>query len=174
GDPDSSVRTERSSPDRRWRTHAVRTWRFWSVSLPFALGLAAQVGVLTHLVVLVTPTLGAGATARAGSATTAAALIGRLVTGFRVECLNRRLVSSGTLVIQMIGLALLAWAPSPMAVYLGCALFGLGVGNLTTLPGLILAVEWPREQFGALVSLVVGINQFTFAFGPSLVGILRD
>src|SRR5207247_2387714 len=55
-----------------------------------------------------------------------------------------------------------------------CALFGLGVGNLTTLPGLILAVEWPRERFSALVGLAVAINQFTFAFGPSLVGVIRD
>ena len=59
-------------------------------------------------------------------------------------------------------------------MYAGCVLFGLGVGNLTTLPGLILAVEWPRERFAALVALAVGINQFTFAFGPSLVGIIRD
>ena len=56
----------------------------------------------------------------------------------------------------------------------GCVLFGLGVGNMTTLPGLILAAEWPRERFSALIGLVVGINQFTFAFGPSLVGIARD
>ena len=42
------------------------------------------------------------------------------------------------------------------------------------IPGLILAVEWPRERFSALVGLVVGINQFTFAFGPSLVGVMRD
>ena len=159
---------------RGWRGEAVRTWRFWSVSAPFALGLTAQVGVLTHLVALVTPMLGAGEAARAVSATTAAALIGRLVTGFVVDRLNRRLVSSATLVIQIIGLALLAWARSPVVVYAGCALFGLGVGNLTTLPGLILAVEWPREQFSALVGLVVGINQFTFAFGPSLIGVVRD
>ena len=56
----------------------------------------------------------------------------------------------------------------------GCALFGLEVGNLTTLPGLVLAVEWPRERFSTLVGLAVGINQLTFAFGPSLVGVLRD
>jgi MFS family permease len=175
GDPNPSTRAEPSrSGDERWRGDAVRTWRFWSVSAPFALGLAAQVGVLTHLVALVTPTLGTGGAARVVSATTAAALIGRLVTGFVVDRLNRRLVSSATLVIQIMGLALLARAPSPMVVYAGCALFGLGVGNLTTLPGLILAVEWPRERFSALVSLVVGINQFTFAFGPSLVGVMRD
>ncbi len=175
GDPPPSTRAYPEVRGARgWRGEAVRTWRFWSVSAPFALGLTAQVGVLTHLVALVTPMLGAGGAARAVSATTAAALIGRLVTGFVVDRLNRRLVSSATLVIQIIGLALLAWAASPMVVCAGCALFGLGVGNLTTLPGLILAVEWPREQFSALVGLVVGINQFTFAFGPSLVGVVRD
>src|SRR5438093_8494351 len=48
---------------RRWRGDALRTWRFWSVSAPFALGLAAQVGVLTHLVALVTPAVDAGGAA---------------------------------------------------------------------------------------------------------------
>src|SRR5439155_12523420 len=89
--------------DRRWRRNALHTWRFWSVSAPFALGLAAQVGVLTHLVALVTPTLGASGAARAVSATTAAAVIGRLVTGLVVDRLNRRLVASATLVIQITG-----------------------------------------------------------------------
>ncbi len=156
------------------RGEALRTWRFWSVSAPFALGLAAQVGVLTHMVALVTPALGVGGAARAVSLTTAAALMGRLVTGFIVDRLNRRFVASVTLVIQIVGVFLLARASSAVGIYAGCALFGLGVGNLTTLPGLILAVEWPRERFSALVGLVVGINQFTFAFGPSLVGGLRD
>ncbi len=156
------------------RDGALRTWRFWSVSAPFALGLAAQVGVLTHLVALVAPTLGSGGAARAVSTTTAAAVIGRLATGVVVDRLNRRLVASATLAVQIVGVALLAWPPSAAGVYLGCVLFGLGVGNLTTLPGLILTVEWPRERFAALVGLVVGINQLTFAFGPTLVGVLRD
>jgi len=144
--PRSTGGTARAPDERRWRRDALRTWRFWSVSAPFALGLAAQVGVLTHLVALVTPTLGTAGAARAVSTTTAAAVIGRLLTGFVVDRLNRRVVSSATLVIQIIGLTVLAWAPSATAVYGGCALFGLGVG----------------------------INQFTFAFGPSLVGVLRD
>src|SRR5262245_60781107 len=73
-----------SGEGRRW-ADAVRTWRFWSVSAPFALGLAAQVGVLTHLIALLTPTLGADGAARAVSTTTAAALVGRLVTGLVVD-----------------------------------------------------------------------------------------
>ena len=123
---------------------------------------------------LVAPALGTGGAARAISATTAAALIGRLATGLVVDCLDRRLVASATLAVQAAALWLLSGTPRPAGLYAGCALFGLGVGNLTTLPGLILAVEWPRERFSALVALAVGINQLTFAFGPSLVGLIRD
>jgi MFS family permease len=175
GDPlSATVAGPSAASAPRSRVDALRTWRFWSVSAPFALGLAAQVGVLTHLVSLVTPALGSGGAARAVSATTAAAVVGRLLTGFVIDRVNRRLAASATLVVQIAGLGLLALAPPAPLVYAGCALFGLGVGNLTTLPGLILAVEWPRERFSALVGLVVAINQFTFAFGPSLVGVLRD
>jgi len=157
-----------------WRREALRSWRFWSVSAPFALGLAAQVGVLTHLVAVVTPALGVTGAARAVSAATAMALLGRLVTGIIVDRVSRRLVAGVTLAVQIAGVLVLARAGSPATIYLGCALLGAGVGNLTTLPGLILAVEWPRERFAPLIALVVGINQFTFAFGPSLVGVLRD
>ncbi len=160
--------------DRRWRRDAVRTWRFWSVSAPFALGLLAQIGVLTHLVALATPALGVTGAARAVSATTAAALVGRLATALVVDRVSPRRAALVTLLVQIAGLAVLASARSSVGVYAGCLCFGLGVGNLTTLPGLILAREWPRERFGALVALVVGINQFTFAFGPWLVGLLRD
>jgi len=68
----------------------------------------------------------------------------------------------------------LARAEAAAPLYVGCVLFGWGVGNLTTLPGMIVAKEWPREHFAAIIGLVVAINQFTFAFGPSLVGFIRD
>ena len=174
GDPLSPAVVRPTAVEPGWRREALRSWRFWSVSAPFALGLAAQVGVLTHLVALVTPTLGIGGAARAVSTTTAMAMLGRLATGLIVDRVSRRLVAGVTLAIQIAGVLVLARAASPATIYLGCALFGLGVGNLTTLPGLILAVEWPRERFAPLIGLVVGINQFTFAFGPSLVGVLRD
>jgi MFS family permease len=89
GDPrPSALATASAGTGRRGRGNALRTWRFWSVSAPFALGLAAQVGVLTHLVAVVTPLLGAGGSARAVSATTAAAVVGRLVTGCRHRSLE--------------------------------------------------------------------------------------
>jgi cyanate permease len=65
-------------------------------------------------------------------------------------------------------------AESTALIALGCLLFGLGVGNLVTLPSLIVQHEFPRAAFSTVVSLVVSLNQFTFAFGPAILGALRD
>ena len=73
----------------------------------------------------------------------------------------------------MLGMAIFATATVPTMLYLGCALFGLGVGNTTSLPGLLVQQEFPKQHFARIVSLVVAINQFSFAFGPSLLGQLE-
>jgi hypothetical protein len=52
-----------------------------------------------------------------------------------------------------------ARSDSIAALYLGCILFGFGVGNLITLPGLIVQQEFPRRDFARAVSLNVAINQ---------------
>jgi MFS family permease len=77
-------------------------------------------------------------------------------------------------IVQMFGMAILATATAPAMLYLGCALFGLGVANTTSLPGLLVQQEFPKQHFARIVSLVVAINQFSFAFGPTLLGQLEQ
>ena len=60
------------------------------------------------------------------------------------------------------------------ALIAACALFGFSVGNLITLPALIVQREFDPRSFGVLVSLITAINQITYAFGPGVVGLLRD
>src|SRR5205823_4677779 len=60
------------------------------------------------------------------------------------------------------------------ALFAGCVLFGFSVGNMTSLPGLIVQQEFPKQHFARAISLVVAINQFSFAFGPSLLGQLQQ
>ena len=57
---------------------------------------------------------------------------------------------------------------------LACALFGFSVGNLITLPALIVQREFDPRSFGVLISLITAINQVTYAFGPGVIGLLRD
>ena len=148
----------------------LRSGRFISISVPFALGLTAQVGFFTHQMAFLSPTIGTVAAGWAVSLTTFAAVVGRIVVGFIVDRYNRRIITALNLIVQMVGMMVLAMAARPTSLYLGCALFGLGSGNLTSLPGLLVQQEFPKQHFARIVSLVVAINQFSFAFGPTLLG----
>jgi cyanate permease len=59
-------------------------------------------------------------------------------------------------------------------VYFACALFGFSVGNLITLPALIVQRDFDARSFGVLISLITAITQVTYAFGPGIIGVLRD
>jgi cyanate permease len=63
---------------------------------------------------------------------------------------------------------------SVAGLYLGCILFGFGVGNLVTLPGLIVQQEFPRRDFARAVSLNVAVTQLVAAVGPYILGLLHD
>src|SRR4029077_8117979 len=69
---------------------------------------------------------------------------------------------------------LLAFGTDPIALWVGCILFGLGVGNLTTLPPLIAQKEFSPGDVAPVVSLVIAINQAAFAFAPAIFGALRE
>jgi MFS family permease len=105
--------------------------------------------------------------------TTLAAVIGRIATGFVVDKFDRRVVTSVNFAVQALGIAVLAMSAGQSPLWLGCVLFGAGVGNTTSLPGLIVHQEFPKQHFARIVSIVVAINQFTFAFGPTLVAQLQ-
>jgi MFS family permease len=148
--------------------------RFLTIAMPFALGLTAQVGFLTHQVAYLSPLIGTLAAGWAVSLTTFAAIVGRVAMGTFVDRVDRRAAACANFFVQVIALGILVAARSVPMLYLGCALFGLGVGNMISLPGLIVQQEFARPDFARVVSLVVAVNQFTFAFGPALLGVLRQ
>ena len=151
----------------------LRSRALVTTSIPFALGLTAQVGFLTHQIAFLSPMIGTVAAGWAVSLTTFAAVVGRIAVGFVVDRCNRRVVASLNFVMQALGIAILAAATEAWMLYLGCLLVGAGVGNATSLPGLIVQQEFPKQHFARIVSLVVAINQSSFAFGPTLIAQLQ-
>lgn len=156
----------------RLRT-VLRDRAFVTTSMPFAPGLTAQVGLLTHQIAFLSPMIGTIAAGWAVSLTTSAAVVGRIAAGFVVDQFNPRVVASLNFFMQALGIAALAAATEAWMLYLGCLLVGAGVGNASSLPGLIVQQEFPKQHFARVVSLVVAINQFSFAFGPTLLAQLR-
>lgn len=156
------------------RAQLLRETRFVTLSLGFALALFAQVGLISHLVTLLAPSLG---TAMAGwmvSAMTIMAIIGRTVLGFTIGGADRRLITAANLAVQVIGVVLLATTTHPVLILVGCVLFGLGVGNLVSLMPLAAHAEFEVVDVSRVVALIIAINQATFSFAPGALGVLHD
>ena len=52
--------------------------------------------------------------------------------------------------------------------------FGLSVGNVITLPSLIVQREFAARSFGLVIGLSSTIGYVALAFGPVLLGVARD
>ena len=148
--------------------------RYLTMVGAFAIGLLAQISFIAHQAAFLEPTLGLKGAGWAISATAFSALVGRIGVGFVVDKVDRRLATSLVLGVQISGMIVLLASSSVVALYAGCLLFGFGVGNLITLPGLIVQQEFPRRDFARAVSLNVAITQLVAAAGPFLLGLLHD
>jgi len=148
--------------------------RYLTMVGAFAIALLAQISFIAHQAAFLEPVLGLKGAGGAISATALAALAGRLLVGLVVDRIDRRRVTSLVLAVQVGGMAVLLSSSSVAALYAGCLMFGFGVGNLITLPGLIVQKEFPRRDFARAVSLNVAITQLVAAAGPFLLGVLHD
>ena len=158
----------------RIRAQAFRDTAFLTVSIAFALVLFAQVGFIVHLISFLDPVIGREHAAISVALMTAMAVAGRLLFSTVIDRLNQRLASAISFVSQAIALTVVINLQNDIALMAACAFFGFSVGNLITLPALIVQREFDPRSFGVLVSLITAINQITYAFGPGVIGLLRD
>jgi len=156
------------------RAQAFRDVAFLTVSIAFALVLFAQVGFIVHLIAFLDPVIGRERAATAVALLTAMAVIGRVLFSTVIDRLNQRLASAISFASQAVALAIVINSRNEMLLLAACALFGFSVGNLITLPSLIVQREFDSRAFGVLISLITAINQITYAFGPGVIGLLRD
>jgi MFS family permease len=170
----AELATLESPSPSRIRAQALRDVAFLSVSIAFALVLFAQVGFIVHLIAFLDPVIGRASAATAVALLTAMAMAGRLLFSTVIDRLNQRLASAISFVSQAVALAIIINSRNEMVLIAACALFGFSVGNLITLPSLIVQREFDPRAFGVLISLITAINQVTYAFGPGVIGLLRD
>ena len=103
------------------------------------------------------------------------AIVGRLTLGTMANWLNQRIASALSLASQAAALAVMIADPRrARSLLAACAVYGFSVGNLITFPALIVQREFEAASFGMLIGLSTGLSQFTYAFGPGLLGVVRD
>ncbi len=156
------------------RREIVRQFRFITMVGAFSIAMLAQISFIAHQAAFLEPSLGLKGAGWAVSLTSLSALAGRMLVGLVIDKVDRRGAASAILAVQVAGMIVLLSSQSIAGLYLGCVLFGFGVGNLITMPGLIVQQEFPRRDFARAVSLNVAITQLAAATGPSILGLLHD
>jgi MFS family permease len=170
----AQLATENPPSASRIRAQAFRDVAFLTVSIAFALVLFAQVGFIVHLISFLDPVIGRERAAVAVALLTAMAMVGRVLFSTVIDRLNQRLASAISFASQAVALLIIIHSRNEMVLIAACGLFGFSVGNLITLPALIVQREFDPRSFGVLISLITAINQITYAFGPGIIGLLRD
>jgi MFS family permease len=170
--PDSTTTTI-STP--RWTTlTALRTTALRTVMATFGIGMMVQIGFLTHQVTLLSQSLTTFAVSMTVSATAVAALLGRIVLARFADQIDTRVTTAMVLLLAAGALAAMGLVPVPYMLVGGSIIFGLTVGNVTTLSPIIVRREFGAEGFGAIFGVASCGIQLATALGPSLYGLLHD
>jgi len=155
----------------RWQL--LRSFGFWTISAPFALALLAQVGFIVHQIALLEPAMGRSLAGFAVAVTTTMAVIGRVCLGLLVDRLDPRLATAASLVTQAAALFAITQTADSTVLLLACAVYGFSIGNLITLPPLIIHREYGQAAFGTALGLSTAVVGVISAFGPALLGLVR-
>ncbi len=178
--PDGDTQAPPSSPRGAGRAAPLgnpwRDRRFVTLAAGSSLGLFAQIGLVAHLFSVLLPILGETAAGMTMATVTALAIGFRSLLGWIMPPdANRWGIAAGNVALQAVGSGLLLVAgPSVPMVLLGCGLFGLGLGNVTSMPPLIAQAEFAAADVARVVGLVTAVGQAGYAFAPAVFGLLRD
>lgn len=146
----------------------------WSAAAGFALALTVQIGFITHHVALAEPLLGTAGAGLLVSATGVTAFAGRLVLARIVDKVDVRGLACLVMAGQTLALLAIALWPTVPVLVAASLVYGYGIGHVTTLGPVVVRREFGAAAFGATYGAAATVIQLTSAFGPALLGFLRD
>jgi MFS family permease len=155
-------------------TAANRSLLLWTAAAGFALGLAMQIGFITHQVTLAEPLLGTMGAGLLVSATGGTGFAGRLILARIVDRTDVRRLACQVMVAQAAALLALSLWPNVPVLIAASLVYGYGIGHITTLGPIVVRREFGAAAFGATYGAAASVIQFTSAFGPAVIGLLRD
>jgi MFS family permease len=157
--------------DGAWRDRRLSTQMIAS-----ALAMFAQIGLLMQLYSLLVPAMGTREAGIVMSLMTVFTLLGRGALALVMRpSLDRRVASIMNTGVMILGSAalLLSGGDNVALLVAGSLLFGLGSGNVASLPPLIAQAEFTPSDVPRAIGLVFGFSQACFAFAPLTFGALR-
>ena len=164
-----------AAANREWsRKEAMQTYALRSVVVACGLSLMLQVGFLSQQVKFLHATLGPRAISLTIFCAGVLAFTGRFILARWADRINLRHAAGAILGMAAVGLLITGLASSAAVIVFGLLVFGFNIGNITTLPALIVRREFGAASFGRIFGMVSTFMQLMSALGPAIYGILRD
>jgi len=173
--PSEKQKKAAAANQRNWSAReAFATWQLRSVIIAFGIGLMVQIGFLSQQVKLlqlhVSPNVSALIVLTSGTL----AFLARVVLAQVADRVQIRQVAALVLTLSGLGLLVTGTGESLVTIIAGFLLFGLNVGNLTTIPALIVRREFGATSFGKVFGLTGTCMQLSSSLGPAFFGLLYD
>jgi MFS family permease len=156
------------------RASIMRRMAFWTISIPFALALVAQTGFIVHQIAMLEPKIGRANAGFAVSVMTFMAIAGRLGLGLVVDRFDPRRVAAVSIVSQAAALLIITQFDSVSILLAACGIFGFSVGNLITLPPLIMHREFSAASFVVVMGLSNAVSGTIGSLGPAIIGVVQS
>jgi cyanate permease len=120
------------------------------------------------------PVAGTAGASAAVSVAALAALLGRIALARFADRIDVRITTGAVLVVAAGALCMMALMPVPLVLLPASAVYGVTIGNVTTLSPIVVRREFGAAAFGAVYGMAgTGIGLIS-ALGPSFFGLLHD
>jgi MFS family permease len=153
---------------------AIRSRYFYAVSLAYLFLLGAQVGGIAHFYRLASTRTGVATAALALSVLAGSSTIGRLAGGWIMLKVPPLPFALALMLMQAVGLALLAVAEDPTQILIGTVAFGVTMGNSLMMHPLLLAERFGTRDYGRIYSTSQLVTVLGVASCPALIGVLYE
>ena len=153
---------------------AVRSRYFVLISVTFIICMAAQVGAIQHTFKMTKDRIDIDTARTVLMVLSATSVMARILGGIAALKMSLTRLTAGLLVVQSLGIGILAFADSKAMVMVGAVVLGVAMGNLLMFHPLLLADAFGVKDYPRIYGMGSLLMIFGVGTGPFLVGVIRD
>lgn len=161
--------------ERSWRARdAIRTSTFFSLAFSFAAILVCQTGVAVHHLHLLREHMSTSEAALGAATIPLGSIVGRLIAGRLADRFEKKHVAGALFAIQALAILALSMASDPAPLLFASFLFGLTIGAVFMLQGLLVADMFGLPSYGRVFGALNFVTGIGGGLGPLAIGLLAE
>jgi len=174
GDPPSAPGSPPAQPSGVDFKEAVTSRYFVLISVTFIIVMAAQVGAIQHTFKMTKDRIDIDTARMALMVLSGTSVVARILGGFAATKISVTRLTAWLMAVQSIGIAVLAFGETRLAILIGSVILGASMGNLLMFHPLLLADAFGVKDYSRIYGMGQLLMIFGVGSGPFLVGLIRD